>query len=73
VCAVMTTNSRAIHVVLKIRLRLMSTKKKLNNQTKMGNKFEEHSYEWKNEEECEEELEETGTSLEKEEAKRYSE
>lgn len=36
-------------------------------------KFEEHSCEWKNEEECEEELEWTGTTLEKEETDRFSE
>ena len=42
-------------------------------ENNMTNKFSEHSCEWKNEEECEEELGEEGLSLEKEEAKEFGE
>ena len=39
----------------------------------MKNKFNEYSFELKNEEQCEEELEEAGSSLEKEEAEEFGE
>jgi len=41
-----------------------------NKEVKMS-KFEEHSCEWKNEEECEEELEWTVDKYEDEEANQY--
>jgi len=40
---------------------------------KMTNKFEEHSCEFKNESECEEELEEDGVSYETEETEEFGE
>lgn len=39
----------------------------------MKNKFNEYSCELKNEEECEEELDEAGLNFEKEESKEYGE
>lgn len=39
----------------------------------MGRKFKEHGCEFKNEDECEEELEEDGTSLEEVEGEEFGE
>ena len=45
----------------------------MRNNNKMKEKFEIHSCEFKNESECEEELEEDGTSLEGAEGKQFGE
>ncbi len=39
----------------------------------MGKKFKAHSCEWKNEKECEEELEDAGENFEEEQGKEYGE
>lgn len=48
-------------------------KKRLIRKNKMEKKFEEHSCEFKNEAECEEELDDEGLSYEHEEAKEFGE